>query len=105
MFYIEPLLKNLDGVPSWKYDKSPPPFEFLSILHVVQSPFIRNWAEGNKSSSLVSEISDMHCVKSVRIRSYSSPYFPAFGLNTDQNNSKYGHFLRSDVYISINNER
>ena len=21
-----------------------------------------------------------HCVKSVRIRSYSSPYFPAFGL-------------------------
>ena len=27
-----------------------------------------------------------HCVKSVRIRSYSGPYFPAFGLNTDQNN-------------------
>ena len=24
----------------------------------------------------------MRCVKSVRIRSYSSPYFPAFGLNT-----------------------
>ena len=23
-----------------------------------------------------------HCVKSVRIRSYSGPYFPAFGLNT-----------------------
>ena len=26
-----------------------------------------------------------HCVKSVRIRSYSGPDFPAFGLKTDQN--------------------
>ena len=34
-------------------------------------------------------------MKSVRIRSYSGPYFPAFGLNTDQNNSEYGHFLDS----------
>ena len=44
---------------------------------------------------------------SVRIRSFSGPYFPAFGMNTDairiwenadQKNSKYGHFLRSDRY-------
>ena len=28
----------------------------------------------------------IHCVKSVR--SYSGPYFPAFVLNADQNNSK-----------------
>ena len=57
---------------------------------------------------------NQHFVKSARIRSYSGPYFPAFGLNTerysvslciqhsvrilenaDQNNSEYGHFLRS----------
>ena len=25
-----------------------------------------------------------HCVKGVRIRSFSGPYFPAFGLNTDR---------------------
>ena len=25
-----------------------------------------------------------HCVKSFRIRSYSGPYFPAFGLNTER---------------------
>ena len=31
-------------------------------------------------------------MKSVCIRSYSGPYFPSLGLNTDQNNSKYGHF-------------
>ena len=61
--------------------------------------------------------STMHCVKSVRIRSFSGPCFPAFGLNTERysveilrispysvrirentghKNSKYGHFLRCD---------
>ena len=37
----------------------------------------------------------LHCVKSVRIRSYCGPHFPAFGLKTEQNNSKYGHFSRN----------
>ena len=55
--------------------------------------------------------SPYYCVKNVRIQSYSGPHFPVFGLNTeilrispysvrkrentDQNNSEYGHFLRS----------
>ena len=49
-------------------------------------------------------IIDSHCVRSVRIRSYSGSYFPAFGLNTeysvrmqehkDQNNSEYGLFTK-----------
>ena len=30
-----------------------------------------------------------HCLKNVRIWSYSGPYFPAFGLNTE----RYGVFL------------
>ena len=33
---------------------------------------------------------DIPCVKSVRIRSYSGPYFPALGLNTE----RYSIFLR-----------
>ena len=52
-----------------------------------------------------------HCVKSVRIRSFSGLYFPAFGVNTkkciypylvrmrkntNQKNSEYGQFSRSD---------
>ena len=37
----------------------------------------------------------MHCVKSVRIRSYSRPCLVRMLKNTDQNNSEYGHFLRS----------
>ena len=52
----------------------------------------------------------VHCVKSVHIRGYSGPHFPAFRLNTeilrispysvrmwentDQNNCEYGPFLR-----------
>ena len=35
-------------------------------------------------------------VKSVLIQSYSSPYFPAFGLNTDHAN-EYRHLLRSNL--------
>ena len=38
-------------------------------------------------------------VKSVRVRSYSGPYFPAFGLNAEQNNSEHGHFLRSGKVV------
>ena len=36
------------------------------------------------------------CVKSVRIRSYSGPYSVRMLENTDQNNSEYEHFLRSE---------
>ena len=46
-----------------------------------------------------------HCVRSVRIRSSSGPYFPAFGLNTDQNNYEYGHFLLTEVFLFIVKER
>ena len=39
----------------------------------------------------------MHCVKSVRIRSYSGPQSVWMRENIDQNNSEYGYFLRSDA--------
>ena len=34
-----------------------------------------------------------HYVKNVRMQRLSGQYFPAFGLKTDQKNSKYRHFL------------
>ena len=37
---------------------------------------------------------ETHCVKSVRLQSYSGPYFPAFALNTE----RYG------VYVCIQSE-
>ena len=46
---------------------------------------------------MIDECNNALCVKSVRIRSYSGPYFPTFGQNTDQNNSEYGRFSRSDM--------
>ena len=63
-----------------------------------------------KSSEL---LSSWHCVKSVRIPSFSGPYFLAFGLsispysvwmweNTDQKNCEYGHILRSVSYYITN---
>ena len=56
MLRVEPLFRNLDGISSWKYNKSTPPFEFLSNLYEVQNPLNLNWVEENESSSLVSEI-------------------------------------------------
>ena len=38
-----------------------------------------------------------HYLKSFRIRSFSGPYFPIFGLNIYHKESKYGHFSRSDL--------
>ena len=43
-------------------------------------------------------IRKFHCVKSVRIRSYSGPHFPAFGLNK---NCEYKHFSRNDYKIAF----
>ena len=40
-----------------------------------------------------------HCVKRVRIRSYSVPYSVRMRENTDQNNSEYGHFSRSARHV------
>ena len=40
----------------------------------------------------------IHCIKSVCIRSYSVPYSVRMRENTDQTNSEYGHFSRSDSF-------
>ena len=65
MLHVEPLFRNLDGMSSRKYNKSLPPFEFLSNLYGVENPVNLNWAEENESSSLVSEISNMSILVSM----------------------------------------
>ena len=47
MWHVEPLFRNLDGISLRKYNKSPPPFDFLSNLYGVQNPVNLNWAEEN----------------------------------------------------------
>ena len=49
-----------------------------------------------RKASQIQHFKTKHCVKSVHVQSYSGLYFPAFGLNTDQNNSEYGHFSRRE---------
>ena len=49
---------------------------------------------GNNDFQKSNSKGGQHCLKSVRIWSCSGPYFPAFGLNRDQNNSEYGRFLQ-----------
>ena len=43
---------------------------------------------------------DTLSMKSVRIRSFSGPYFPTFGLNMERY-SEYGHFSRSDKFNEV----
>ena len=75
----------------------------------------------NRFLSNVSILHPFHCVKSVRIQSYSGLHFPTIGPNTkrysvslrtqsecekmrtDQNNSKYGHFLCSVCFPGVSN--
>ena len=73
----------------------------------------------NRFLANVSILHPFHCVKSVRIQSYSGLHFPTVGPNTkrysvslriqsecekmrtDQNNSKYGHFLCSVCFPGV----
>ena len=43
----------------------------------------------------------MHCIENVRTPSYSGPLSVRMLENVGQNNSEYGHFLRSDSYSKI----
>ena len=69
---------------SRKYNKSPPPFEFLSNLYDVQNPFNLNWAEENESSSLVSEISNMSILVSMMKDNASNLFLIEFILKCQQ---------------------
>ena len=58
-------------------------------------------------SYLPIDVVKYHRVKSVRIWSFSGPYFPVFRLNTgntDQKNSEFGHFSRR-VYLNYKVEQ
>ena len=47
---------------------------------------MRNWRRGVAMYVLVKRVTmrGLHCIKCVRIRSYSGPYFSAFGPNTER---------------------
>ena len=43
----------------------------------------------------------MLCIKSVRIWSYSDPYFPAFGLNTERYGVSYDENTLKSLRINV----
>ena len=55
----------------------------------------------------ISYFINYHCVKSARIRSFSVPYFPTFGLNTERYlviyKLKRGQNIQALPFLSINN--
>ena len=58
---------------------------------MIVTPKLKTDLQTNWSNNLTVELRKWlfhdqikHCVKSVRTRSYSSPYFSAVGLNTDR---------------------
>ena len=53
---------------------------FLCCKNLV----LENLVAELKKSEYPAIFVDYHYVKSVRIRSYSDPHFPAFGLNTER---------------------
>ena len=68
---------------------------------------------GNLNHTQVNKHAVNQRVKSVRIRSYSGPYFPAFGLNTERNflslciqskcaKMRIGITLNRDTFYAVN---
>ena len=62
------------------------------LTHVV---CVQEWVWTIVEIMMLTFSVSLHCVKSIRIRSYSGPYSVRMRENTDQNNSEYGLFSRS----------
>ena len=62
---------------------------------------IWRWSEKLAKNSFFIEHVSTHkqCVKSVRIRSYSSPHFPPFGLDTNKNNSEWRYAMKFNILL------
>ena len=62
-------------------------FPLTTLIKLRRIIFVRIWCNCWETGSKWLEsflIWHHHCVKIVRIRSYSGPHFPAFGLNTER---------------------
>ena len=57
---------------------------FLVVVVKEVKPNGRDWGFSLFYNTTARHAWYKHCVKSVRIRSYSGPHFPVFGLNTEK---------------------
>ena len=55
-----------------------------------------------ETAEILNKFFSNHNVKSIRIRSYSGPYFPTFGLNTERFNYLFIYlFIHLSIYLII----
>ena len=62
-------------------ENTPPSSESVPLLVRLVNGFL--FKTISKCSFEISKAASWYCMKSVRIRSFSGPYFPTFGLNTE----------------------
>ena len=58
----------------------------MTKINIKKIPFSAMWIQGSSMMFLSNNrniLHKYHCVKTVRIRSFSGPHIPAFGLNTE----------------------
>ena len=67
-------------------------------FHKISTPGNFGILRSVRNGFVIEIIYPLHCMKSVRILSFSGPHFPAFALNADQKNSEYGHYLGSAIF-------
>ena len=58
--------------------------QLVQLLHPLELHWYNITDDGNKTELEIAKKGNTHYVKSVRIRSYTGPHFPAFGLNTER---------------------
>ena len=93
----------------------------LKLFYICKASVIKSYQRCLKNTgplNIKKHVLFAHSVKSVQIWSFSGPYFPAFGLNTDnysvnyrveskckkirtRKNSLFGLLLRSGMYLNI----
>ena len=67
----------------------------LTAIYVNVEYFANEWLFSfyEVCYDILHHFKPFRCVKRVPILSFTGPYFPAFGLNTEQKSSEYGQFL------------
>ena len=71
------LLLNNRPISSTRYVIKTKKYSLAVLEKLIYYPVIR--------CSTYFQVACRHCVKKVRIRNFSGPYFPTFGLNTESN--------------------
>ena len=106
------IVKHITGNETWKNEL----FEHLVITLSFEAEFFDMQSNTLHFFTifLFFNLSFIQCVKSVQIRSFSSPYFPAYGLTTrtlriqsecgkirTRKNPVFWHFSRSDTFYNL----